>query len=417
MTICILGRQPAIGLAELESLYGSDAVRPVEKGAALVDASVEFKRLGGSQKAGEVLTTIHGSEPQKAFLWLQKNLAEQVGGVEGKLKLGVSLYGATMSVSKLNANVLTLKKQLREKGQSVRVVPNTELELSSAQTYHNNLTDERGCEIMIVRDGGSMIIARATDVQGIDAYRKRDQERPHRDTFVGMLPPKLAQTIINLACGASFSEGFAFPAKRPKTDNPLAGSAPSEKDGDTSHNQAPTLLDPFCGTGVILQEAALMGYQIYGTDLEEKMVRYTRDNINWLFERYPIETGVYYETADATDHTWRKPVDVVACEGYLGHPFASEPAQEALLETIQTSNVIMKKFLTNIAGQLKPGARLCIAAPTWFVRGQTHHLPVSLKLDELGYERVAFTHATNEQLIYRRADQVVGRELLVIRKS
>jgi len=32
--------------------------------------------------------------------------------------------------------------------------------------------------------------------------------------------------------GASFSEGFAFPAKRGKTSNQLAPSEPEEKDGD-----------------------------------------------------------------------------------------------------------------------------------------------------------------------------------------
>lgn len=384
MTLTILGRQPAIGLAELESLYGADAIRPVGDYAALVDAPINFKRLGGSIKAGTVLTTLPGTDAQKALLWLQKNIADHVAPVEGKLKLGLSLYGLAVPVAKLNANALSLKKVLKQNGQSVRIVPNTELALSSAQTYHNNLTDERGCELMILRDGTSTIIARATNVQGIDAYRKRDQERPHRDTFVGMLPPKLGQTIVNLA-------------------------ASTKADG--------VLLDPFCGTGVVLQEASLMGYEVYGTDLNEKMVRYSRDNLNWLFERYPIKTSVYYETADATDHTWRKPVDVVACEGYLGHPFASEPTKEALMETIQTCNVIMRKFLKNIGTQLAPGTRICIAAPAWFVRGQIHYLPVFDDLKPLGYERLAFAHASERDLIYRREDQVVGRELVVLTKS
>lgn len=396
MVITILGRQPAIGLAELEALYGSKAVRPVSKSAALVDTEINFKRLGGSVKAGTLITTLPGTDPQKALLWLQKNLAEHVENVEGKLKLGISLYDLSMPVAKLNANALSLKKVLKQNGQSVRIIPNTEVALSSAQTYHNNLTDERGCEIMLIRDGGSTLIARATDVQGIDAYRKRDQERPHRDTFVGMLPPKLAQTIVNLAA-------FTLDEDRGKAN----------AESDTS----PTVLDPFCGTGVVLQEAALMGYQIYGTDLNEKMVRYTRDNINWLFERYPIKTGVYYETADATDHTWRQPIDIIACEGYLGHPFAAEPSKEALMETIQTCNVIMRKFLKNIGSQLKPGTPLCIAAPAWFVRGQRYHLPILDDLENLGYNRIDFVHANREDLVYHRTDQVTGRELVVLTKE
>lgn len=388
MTICILGRQPAIGLAELEALYGSDAIRPVGKTAALVDADIHFKRLGGTLKAGSIITTVHGTDPQKAFAWLQKNLPAHIEKVDGKLKLGVSLYNFSMQVARLNANTLTLKKVFKQKGQSVRVVPNTEPQLSSAQTYHNNLTDERGCEIMVIRDGDSMIISRATDVQGIDAYRKRDQERPHRDNFVGMLPPKLAQIIVN------FSVWSLPPSKKQYT-----------------------ILDPFCGTGVVLQEASLMGYALYGTDLNEKMVRYTEGNMKWLFERYPIQTPQRYETADATDHTWTKPVDAIACEGYLGHPFASEPTKEALMETIQTCNVIMRKFLRNLKGQIEPGTPICIAMPSWFVRGAVHHLPLLDDLENLGYNRIDFVHANRDGLIYHRQDQVTGRELVVLTKE
>jgi tRNA G10 N-methylase Trm11 len=393
MIICILGRQPALGLAELESLYGADNVRPVGAGAALVDADVDFSRLGGTIKAGTGLTTVSGTNPQKALLWLQKNLASQVADHEGKLKLGLSLYDLTMPVNKLNANALSLKKALRQAGHSVRVVPNTDLALSSAQTHHNNLTDERGCEILIVRDGDSMLVARATYVQNIDAYRRRDQERPMRDAYVGMLPPKLAQIIINLATGTP--EG----KERDSTSGPI------------------TLLDPFCGTGVVLQEAALMGYAVYGTDLSEKMVRYSRDNMVWLKDTHRVETDVYYEVGDATEHRWRQPIDIVACEGYLGHPFATTPSKEALMETVQTTNVIMRKFLQNIARQLKPGARLCIAAPAWQFRGRFTRLPILDDLENLGYNRIDFVHANREDLIYHREGQVTGRELVVLTKE
>lgn len=425
MTICILGRQPAIGLAELEALYGAANVRAVGTQAAAVDAPIDFARLGGSQKAATVLTSLPGTDPQKALLWAQKHLSDYVEPVEGKLKLGVSLYDLGMPVKKLNANMLSLKKVLKNAGQSVRIVPNTELELSSAQTYHNNLTDERGCELLLLRDGDNIIVARGTHVQSIDAYRKRDQERPHRDTFVGMLPPKLAQTIVNLAAGTTLgAEGFAFSAKRGKTSNQLAPSEPEKpnvepatKAAEANSSPAPIVLDPFCGTGVVLQEAALMGYDVYGTDLQEKMVRYSRDNLNWLFEKYRMDSGVFYETADATDHVWRKPVNIVACEAYLGHPFASEPTKEALMETIQTCGVIMRKFLKNISTQIEPGTRLCIAAPAWFVRGTIHYLPTFDDLAPLGYTRVEFQHASDRDLIYRREDQVVGRELVVLVKK
>lgn len=391
MIIAILGRQPAIGIAELEALYGAEAVSGTSSGHALINReNIDFSRLGSSVKDGTVLTTIPGTNPQTAFLWLQKNMVKLTGDIDGKIKLGVSLYDLQMPVHKLNANILSLKKVLKKAGRSIRVVPNTEAALSSAQTYHNNLTDERGCEILLVRDGGSIIIARATNVQNIDSYTIRDRSRPKRDAFVGMLPPKLAQTIINLATGQ-------------KTNG--------------------VVLDPFCGTGVILQEALLMGYDVYGTDLVERMVDYSQKNLEWL-KNSPAKVAAVnlgatrLEAGDATDHIWRQPIDIIACEGYLGQPLGGQnPSQEKLAQITSDCDTIMRGFLTNIGEQLQPGTRLCIAAPAWFVSGKTYRMPSLDDLENLGYTRIDFEHATHEDLIYRREDQVVGRELVVITRK
>lgn len=398
MTITILGRQPAIGLAELESLYGSDHVRPVGDVAAFIDGPIDFTRLGGSVKAGKVLTILETTNPQKVFDYCRRALPEHLGYLpEGKLKLGASLYGLSMPVPKINANVLSLKKVARDAGRSGRAIPNTELALSSAQTYHNQLTSPLGLELIMIRDGTSTILAQATHVQNINEYTERDRERPKRDTRVGMLPPKLAQIIINLACG--------------QVD---------------SSQQSQTILDPFCGTGVVLQEAALMGYEVYGTDIEPRMIDYTRKNLEWLASRtqHPL-TAPKLEVGDATSHTWNFPVSnvkppasvIVACEGYLGTPFAQEPPEAPLKDTIQTCNLITKKFLRNIHSQLAPGARLCIAVPAWFVRGRSHHLPVLDDLAAVGYTRVEFKHAHARDLTYHRDGQVVGRELLVLTRN
>jgi len=52
--------------------------------------------------------------------------------------------------------------------------------------------------------------------------------------------------------------------------------------------------------------------------------------------------------------------------------------------------------------------------PAWFVGQDAKHLPVIGTLGELGFKRVAFEHALDQDLIYHREDQIVGRELLVL---
>ena len=61
MYIAILGRQPALGVAELECLYGGAAVRWFGAQAATITSDTfAFERLGGSQKAGRVVLELRG---------------------------------------------------------------------------------------------------------------------------------------------------------------------------------------------------------------------------------------------------------------------------------------------------------------------------------------------------------------------
>lgn len=392
MTICILGRQPEIGLAELEALYGSENVRLVGDSCALVNAEVNFDRLGGSTKAARVVATLSTTSRNSIFKQISSVLPQLINKMpaEGKIKLGLSIYGYPINPYDLNGEALRLKKAIKKADRSVRVVPNENPALSSAQTFHNSLAGDLGLELIIIRDGEKTLVGHVTNVQNINSYRIRDRERPKRDTFVGMLPPKLAQTIINLATG------------------PLMPPA--------------TVLDPFCGTGVILQEALLMGYDIYGTDLAERMVKFSAENLNWLREqdtwKAMTERLTTLDTLDATKGTWKfSPAPLaVACEGYLGQPLGGQnPTSEKLHEIVHDSNAVMRGFLKNIALQVPAGTRFCIAMPAWYVNDTTHHLPVIDELDGLGYEQVTFTSAPNG-LLYRREDQVTGRELVVLTK-
>jgi tRNA (guanine10-N2)-dimethyltransferase len=225
------------------------------------------------------------------------------------------------------------------------------------------------------------------NVQDIEGYAARDQARPYRDARVGMLPPKLAQTIINL--GASSLE----PTKQ-------------------------LLLDPFCGTGVVLQEAGLMGFDVYGTDINPRMVEYTIGNLHWLREKFDV-AGEYVriELGDATKHKWQKPIDIVACETFLGQPLMSLPNSEHLSKIIYEANLINHNFIKNLAPQLKSGTRICLAVPAWRGIHEFLHLPMLDHLTELGYNRVKFVHASKSDLIYHRENQVVARELVVLVKE
>jgi tRNA (guanine10-N2)-dimethyltransferase len=387
-SLCILGRQPQFGLAELESLYGPQSITPL-KGAAILDVPAEeinFRRLGGTIKTARILESLPYTDWRKLISHLQDVIPQKLDGLpDGKFTLGLSVYGLPISQQELNRSVMSIKKAVKATGRPVRIVPNKEPALSSAQVLHNRLTQKGAWELILLADGRSTVIAQTLFVQDIDAYAGRDQARPARDARVGMLPPKLAQTIINLA--------------------------------ESRQNHGVRILDPFCGTGVILQEALLMGYSVLGTDIDERMVDYAKQNMQWLVKKYPEITGsVAIDVADATDFQWPR-FTAVASEVYLGRPLNKLPEGQTLEKIISDTNTITSKFLINLARQLETGRRLCLAVPAWRKPGgELIHLPLLAKLTDMGYNIVNFKHVRNDELVYFRENQVVARQILVLKK-
>lgn len=417
-SIAILGRQPSLGVAELESLYGGDRIIPLGTQAAHLNLEaclIDFSRLGGTVKLCKLLTIIDGarwSDIERFLLTVAPAHTRQMP--EGKMRLGLSTYDIAVSASQLLATGLNLKKAIRKvHGRSVRLVPNKTTDLNAAQVIHNKLTDPTGWELVFVREGHRTYVAQTVAVQDIESYTVRDRQRPKRDPRVGMLPPKLAQQLINLAVG---------PAEFAAIKDTLSGGTCLSTEDNQRLRAARTdvtLLDPFCGTGVVLQEALLMGYSAYGTDIERRMATYTATNLEWLRATYRLLEAHYrVEAGDATSYQWQQPVSFIACESYLGRPFTTPPTPEILAQTTAECNLIIKKFLKNLHGQLAHNARLCIGIPAWQVKpGQFRYLPLIDQLSDLGYNRIRFKHVRDEELLYYRADQIVARQLLVITRK
>lgn len=388
MFVAILGRLPKLSIAELEAMFGKSHVRAVSRSTAVVDTdNLSINSLGGSLKCGKIIHTLpadgHPTLEQTSH-WITRTYVHQLLAVGGKITLGISAYGFSISPRQLQSIGLLLKTSMKKHNVSLRLIPNTTTELSTATSHNNKLgLSPKKRELFIIKtDNGAIIIAESNGAQNITAYARRDRNRPRRDAFVGMLPPKLAQIMVNLAVGNA--------AKA-------------------------TILDPFCGTGTVLQEALLKGYGVHGSDLSQKMIDYTTENLAWLQSKYHITGTVRsLEQADAMTHQWPKAqqLDAVVCETYLGQPFSAPPSPKKLHEVTGNCNHIITNFLHNIHSQLTPGTTLCIAVPAWRDASRNlTHLPLIKDLETLGYI------LQQPPLIYSRSDQVVVREILLLKTA
>lgn len=435
MYIALLGRQPEISIAELAAVFGADCVNRISQQFAKVQTSqFDITTLGGTIKCAEVITELPASRTDKASLlaasrFITQHYQAKWAHSPHKITLGLSAYNLAVGARDVQKTGLILKSSLKKSGTSLRLIPNDQPALSTATAHNNKLGGSPyKVELLLIKTTDRrLIIAESRGVQNITAYTRRDRHRPKRDAFVGMLPPKLAQIMLNLAMGAGSLTGQKsctgrIPAISSKSN--ASGNAvrrtidlPERLESDPLTEvgrRHPLILDPFCGTGTVLQEALLAGYDVVGTDLSQKMVDYTTENLSWLQSTFTAPGNVIdIHQANATTHHWpnSENLTAVVCETYLGQPFSAPPAPQKLAEVVGNCNHIITGFLANLRPQLAPNTPLCIAVPAWYdASGRAAHLPLIKNLQQLGYYQLNHT-----PLIYRRPDQIVARELLVLR--
>ena len=385
--LAVAGRQPLISLAEIQALYDKHA-KLVGKNLIIFQLDnnkPEINRLGGTMKLGELF--------EGDFKGLIKHLNEL--HPEGKITFGISDFSKQKKAGFTFQKSMEIKLVLRKIGRSVRVITNKGPEIPSATAHHNQLGEKPGCYEILVLDQELYL---SLGTQNITAYTERDQARPARDAKVGMLPPKLAQILINL-CG------------------PLPEGA--------------RILDPFCGTGVVLQEAAIMGYIPYGTDLSERMIEFSKKNLNWLFnernsKRFKIKPELILKkdaildklaVGDATTFQWEGQIDAVAFESYLGAPMSKPPVDIKFKTEKAKCREIALGFLKNITPLIKSGTPIVMAVPAWLREtGKYARMNVLDEIQEMGYNFEKFQDLSQSDLLYFREGQIVAREIIVIRK-
>ena len=333
----------------------------------------------------------------------------------------------------IKSNLIALKKELKKEGTGCRIVmpKNYEAELSSASIVNNKIL-KKGIDLNFIltsprpllgKEGSIQImLGKTAAIQDIESYSRRDYGRPCREAKIGMMPPKLAQIMINLA--------------QVKEDQ--------------------LILDPFCGTGVILQEALLAGCHAIGSDANEKQVQNAKTNLKWLEENYlsdqlfpsreglgvgfstnsthpqpPPERGLQIFKIDAA-HLAKKinhsSVNAIVTETTLGPIYTKSPAPREIRKNFKKLEKIYLKFLTQAKKVLLPGGKIVMTAPCYQTKNSKFILmPIVDILKKTGYsikeplpkdisDKLALMSGVSSRntLIYSRKGQIVGREIIVL---
>lgn len=381
MYVALLGRQPKLSLAELIGLYPDARMQGTETACFSGQLSIH---LGGSSKIGEVITRLPKTVPAKLPAFLATQLLEIIPPCTSKYNLGLSLYGPRLPGYRQLC--FELKKALRRRGDKPRLImpkeqtlPAGRQALSSAQSLHYIDLSDSDLELLISVTDNEISIARMVWRQDIEAYTHRDIGRPCRDMQVGMLPPKLAQIMLNLAPGGS-------------------------------------IFDPFCGSGVVLQEALLMGKTASGSDLNPRMVACAQANLEWLAAKFGAPPAAV-ELADARDLNLPGGVQAIISETYLGPIITRAPTVERASKLAAESDELIRASLKNLEPQLPKEARLCLALPAWRTASDSIVTPALVDTPPpTGYNRISLPGIKSADLLWLRPNQYVGRQLIILEK-
>lgn len=371
----VFGRTPILALHELRAVCSS--AQSVSSSIALAQSDEDPRaligRLGGTVKIAEVVRSV----PNVSADGIAEVLAQ---GKPTHVDFGVSFYDVPA-----DAHMLSLVKDaLVSQGISARFVTSKhEDALSSVVVAKQHITEV----IVAPAQSGGYTLAKTVAVQDFEAWNTRDYGRPVADPKAGMLPPKVARMVINIA---------------------LRGGKG-------------VLLDPFCGMGTILAEALLSGAKILGSDISPRAVEGAKRNLEWLCSVYPgiPESSWRVFTADAThvsEHVEKESVDAIATEPFMGTTQLGSHGAKISRETIRNTMKGLEKLyigcLRNWHHVLRAGGFTVIAMPEYHVGTQTYFVKKVIdSCERLGYTCLA------GPIEYSRSQAVVRRQFFIFQKT
>lgn len=361
-----LGIHPELSTAELKAVFSAESIKYKIENSTKKNLfiSVEKKlnvenlmhRLGGTIKIAKLIGENNSPSAIVDFL-----IDAQPDG-----KIQFSLTGAQ------NINPISIKKMIKEKGRSVRYV---EIK-NTASILHNNLVKKQG-DLSVVDNNTYVTLA----IQPITELSERDFGRPSADSLSGMIPPKLARMMINLA------------------DAPLQSK----------------ILDPFCGSGTILTEALAIGYKnIYGSDISQRAIEDVKENIEW-YKNTKNLTNIKYklflsDVINLTEKIEKNSIQAIISEPFMGRPLHGNENEKSIIrQTEQLAELYINSFksLHNI---LRNDGTIIFIIPTFNIRNRWIKIDCVPEIKKIGFEVEPLSEAS-DSLRYMRVGQHLARDI------
>ena len=345
------------------------------------------KYLGGTFKIGEIV-----AEAQDENLFIGKLYATKMfEWLDEKASWGLSLYGINNNLDpdfvQDVQNVLGEKIRGAGARKAKKVLPDITSvnegirELSSGIVAEKNVID-----VQLLKSKESLFLASTIATIPSTSFQERDLKRPYQNSTIS-LSPRIARMLVNL----------------------------------TMLNEGQRLLDPFCGTGTILMEAAVLNINVIGFDKDSQKIKGTWQNINWLRDAGRISKNVdaklQRRNARNLEFLDRESIDAIATEPILLPALERFPSAEEAKDMLLNSFKTYREFLRSAEYVLKRNGKMALVIP--YIRLSTRKkagFDVAQLLEGISLQMAKLNSFTFPILARYTQDQKVIRGVLIFEK-
>jgi len=315
-----LGRDPELSRIEIESFLEllNKKFEIIENSKNITVVSTEnldrdiIKKLGGTIKISEVISN-SGRIPD-----IEENLAKQEFYTGTKNKAYYSVQGYQTGLTDL---VIQIIKDYFKK---IKIKATIKKEIEPSAMIKKDFL-ESGVDILIYKN----YIARTIAVTNPLETKERDLSRPNVD-YMKTISIRLAKILINLS---------------------------QVKKGGI-------LIDPFCGSGTILQEAMLNGINTIGLDKDPESIKQSKDNLEWAKEQYKLDSSYQLYKLDSRKMTSViKTADAIVTEPYMGPYIRKLPTIKEAQELADELTSLYIAVIKQSEKIIKKGNRVVIIIP------------------------------------------------------
>lgn len=356
-----------------------------------IDPYVLQSQLGGIVKIALIGSIIKSDDEASLFAAIEKQITPLLEQSTSKVPFSVIPFGDIGLPKKvLQAG---LKSYIESLGRSARFIDGGIEGLTSVQLQTQKIIN-KGFELFIYKIDSQIYLATTVSFQDFGLWSKRDYGRPRFDAKRGMLPPKVARMMVTIA--ASLYQ---------------------------LHNKKPpeTVLDPFCGEGTILAEAIAQNMTVFGSDIDDKAVMDTKENISWLIKKSGLVDSaknllgqIFQSDVSNVPNSLKQSIDLLVAEPFLG-PNTGNPLFKAQVnQARQQFSQLFEHVMQTAAKMQKPGGIIGMVVPSTKVEGRDELLLAQRFLDTR--ENFGYTPLVGP-LVYARPGANIVRNIYFFKKG